>query len=205
MQITWEKVTDTYTLYTLSQGCHLSSYIYVPQHNQGGLCFDHQTQCLLSVPLITVKVSETIGWPRAKMWPIFPLWFTSKLPVVLVVNTTQWQQREECIQVFEGWEFRKSEGNRGKGVNGLMGDVSYGIWITPKAPRGEGGRAICTDDIRVWSRPQWSITFSAFSAGWNDLHTATLERCAWEAVEAIVLDSREDLPKISLILSCLIW
>ena len=61
-------------------------------------CFDHQTQCLPSAPLITARVSETIGWPHAKTWPVFLLWFTSKLPVFLAVNATQTPQRGEvCV------------------------------------------------------------------------------------------------------------
>lgn len=69
------------------------------------LRFDHHTQCLPSVPLITAKVSGTIGWPHAKTWPVFPLRFTSKLPVFSAVNATQRQQRGVCVCVCrQPWE-----------------------------------------------------------------------------------------------------
>lgn len=79
-----------------SQSFHLASRSCTSQHpQQTALRFDHATHCLpaasltASAPrLLTGKVSEAIGWPRAKIWPIFPLWFTSKLPVFSAATAT---------------------------------------------------------------------------------------------------------------------
>lgn len=75
---------DSFKTFTHGVPIH-KAVIRVHSTTWAALCFDHRTQCLPSVPLIT-KVSETIGWPHAK-WSIFPFGLHSNF-----LSSRQWMQ-----------------------------------------------------------------------------------------------------------------
>lgn len=134
-------------------------------------------------------MSETIGWPHAK-WPIFPFWFTFKLPVLSAVNATRTTKRGlsvcVCVWMWKPWENvinimwtcvpvrqqvymtqREQETER-KSLR--QTDDKYESWVldythikTKRQRQRKEKQIICTTDRRVWSQSPVTLYSSEHS------------------------------------------